>query len=382
MKNLKEADLAGKKVLYRPDYNVPLKDGVIQDDYRITATFPTIDYLIKQKCRIIIASHLGRPDGKENPEFDLRPIAIRLADQYENQVVRYAHSIKDKEVSQAIEQMNEGDILLLPNVRYYPEEEANGAAFAKSLAGLAEVYVNDAFACDHRAHASIVGVPALIPGYPGFLLEKELENLGEIMLSPKKPFVVIMGGAKVSDKIEVIESLAKVADQVIIGGAMANTFLLAQGEEVGNSLVEKDKVDLAKKLIDELGDKLILPVDYVKDEEHADDEKDFSYLDLGEKTVDNMIEYLDKAKTIFWNGCLGKTEDERYAISTQEVAEYIANLKGVKSIVAGGDTVETITKLNLHSKFSFVSTGGGAALELLAGKDLPGVSALEESQEG
>jgi phosphoglycerate kinase len=373
MKTLKDFDLKGKKVLYRPDYNVPLKDGQIQDPFRIEATYPTLDYLIDSGAKIIIATHLGRPDGKKVKELETRVVAEYLAEHYLDSTVRLAHEIKAPEVDAALEEMEEGDILILPNLRFSQEEEGNGQKFAEELASLAEIYVNDAFACDHRAHASIVGVPAILPGAPGFLLENELEHLGSLIKNPESPFVVIMGGAKVSDKIEVIKTLAAKADTILIGGAMANTFLLAKGEDIGKSKAEADKVDVAKALMEEFGDKLVIAPDYVKDVDTAD----FRYLDIGEESVELFKKYLSKAKTIFWNGSLGYTEEEAYAKASQAVAEYVAGLKKATSIVAGGDTVEMITRLDLYDKFTFISTGGGAALEFLAGEELPGVKALE-----
>lgn len=374
MKTLQKLHAENITVFYRPDYNVPLKDGEIQDDYRITATLPTLDLLADKGAKIVIGTHLGRPEGKPSPEFELRPVAERLADLLEDRTVRLAHEIEAPEVKQAIEDMEAGDILLLPNLRFYPGEETNDEEFAKTLASLADVYVNDAFACDHRAHASIVGVPKIIPGYAGLLLEDELASLSQIVEDPEKPFVVLMGGAKVSDKIEVIRRLGHMADHILIGGAMANTFLLAKGEPIGKSKAEEDKVDLAKSLMEDLGDKLVLAADYVKDGTGGD----FRYLDIGDKAVEQFKGYLAEAKTIFWNGSLGYTEDNRYAVGSQAIAEYIGGLKNVTSVVAGGDTVEMITRLNLHEDFSFVSTGGGAALEYLAGAELPGVAVLEK----
>ncbi len=376
MNDLRTAEIKGKRVLYRPDYNVPVKSGVIQDDFRIQATFPTIDYLIEHGAKIIIASHLGRPEGQEMEEFSLRPVAERLADQYPDHMVQLAHQIDHEDVTKAIDGMKEGDILILPNVRFFPQEEANDENFGHQLASLADMYVNDAFACDHRAHASIVGPEKYLPSYPGFLLEKELDNLGKLVKDPTHPFVVVMGGAKVSDKIEVMETLGKMADHILIGGAMANTFLLARGEDISESKAEKDKVDVAKNLMEKFGDKLVLAKDYVKKE--TGDK--FSYLDIGEGAVAEFKEILKDAKTIFWNGSLGYTEDEVYAKASTAIAEFIGGLKDVTSIVAGGDTVELITRLKMHDKFTFVSTGGGAALELLAGAELPGVKALEESK--
>jgi phosphoglycerate kinase len=376
MLDLRTAELKGKKVLYRPDYNVPVENGVIHDDFRIRATFPTLEYLMEQGAKIIIASHLGRPDGHEVAEFNLRPVAERLADEYPKQVIQMAHKVDHDEVRHAIDRMNEGDILMLPNVRFFPQEEENNEAFGSLLASLADLYVNDAFACDHRGHASIVGPPRWLPSYPGFLLEKELEMLGKLTANPERPFVVVMGGAKVLDKIGVIDRLGAIADKILIGGAMANTFLLAKGEDISESKADREGIDMAKNLMEKLGDKLILAEDYVKKEKEGGA---FSYMDIGPKAIEQFKTHLADAKMIFWNGSLGYAEEEEFAKATQAIAEYIGGLSGVTSIIAGGDTVEMVTRLKMHERFTFVSTGGGAALELLAGEQLPGVVALEEA---
>lgn len=378
MNTLDNVNVSGKRVFYRPDYNVPLKDGVIQDDYRFMATLPTLDTLLDGGAKLIIGFHIGRPEGKKVAELETRPIAERIADQYPNRVVHLAHELFDPEVEKTIAAMQNGDILVLPNLRFWPEEDKNDVGFARKLADMAEIYVNDAFACDHREAASIVGIPKLLPSYTGKLLCDELTNLGGLVQKPEHPFVVVMGGAKVSDKIEVIKQLAVDADHILIGGAMANTFLLAKGEKIGDSLAEKDKVDLAEKLMKDLGDKLVLAEDFVKDEEK---EEGFKYLDIGPKSVETFKTHLKEAKLIFWNGSLGYIEDPKFAKATNEIAQFIGNLKDVQSIIAGGDTVETITKLGMHDKFTFVSTGGGAALEYLAGEELPGVMALEEASQ-
>jgi 3-phosphoglycerate kinase len=364
MNDLRTAELKGKRVLYRPDYNVPMIKGAIHDDFRIEATFPTIDYLMEHGAKIIIVTHMGRPDGKEDPEFDLRPIAERIADQYPGHTVQMAHQIEHEDVQKAIGNMKEADIILLPNVRFYPQEEANDETFGHMLALLADLYVNDAFAVDHRAHASLVWPEKFIPSYPGFLLERELEMLGKLIEKPAHPMVVIMGGAKVKDKIGAIENIGKDADHILIGGAMANTFLLAKGEDVSESKAEKEEIDVAKNLMEKFGDKLVLAKDFVKKD--LGDGK-FSYLDIGDGAVEEFKGILKDAKTIFWNGSLGYTEEEEYAKASKAIAEFIGGLKDVTSIVAGGDTVDMVNKLNIYDHFTFVSTGGGAALELLAG---------------
>ena len=373
MQTLSELDPAGKRVFYHPDYSVPLVDGKITDDYRITTTFASLDYLIKKGAKIIIGSKMGDPKGKHVPELELRPVAEYLANHYTEHAVHLAHEIEHAEVTAAIEAMQPGDMLILPNLRFYPEEQANDKAFAEKLAALADVYVNDAFSVDHRSDASIVTLPTLLPSYAGFQLVKELESLGSLVEKPEHPFVVIMGGAKVSDKIEVINALATHADAILVGGAMANTFLLAKGEKIGSSLAETEKVDLAKQLIEELGEKLVLAEDYVKDK----DTEEFRYLDIGPKAIEQFKSYLAEAKTIFWNGSVGYAEDPQYAVATEELAKFIGSLEGVTSVVAGGDTVSIITNLNLREKFTFVSTGGGAALDFLAGEKLPGVEVLK-----
>lgn len=374
MNNLREADLHGKTVLYRPDYNVPIEKGVIQDDFRITATYPTLDFMREQGAKIVILSHLGRPDGHVLEEFSLRPVAEHLAKHYNKSTVRLAKQPFAPEVEQALQAMKPGDLLLIENIRYFEGEESNNEQFGHQLAALGDVYVNDAFACDHRAHASIVAPPKYLPSYPGFLLEGELENLGKILNGVEHPFVVILGGAKVSDKIEMVRSLGKVADTLLIGGAMANTFLLAQGENIGESKAEPEKRHLAEQLMHELGEKLFLAPDYVKEGEGDK----FRYLDIGEKSIAMFKEKLKDAKMVFWNGSLGHTEEEPYDKATKEIAQFLSELDAI-TVVAGGDTVEMITRLNLHDKFTFISTGGGAALEFLTGEKLPAIQALEDS---
>lgn len=373
MRTLTKLSFAGKTVLYRPDYNVPLHEGVIADDYRIRRTLPTLDALREAGCKIIIASHLGRPDGQRNEEYSLRPVAQYLADHYTDAMVSMASEIDHDDVHERIDQMKVGDILVLPNVRFFPEEESNDKAFGKKLSSLADVYVDDAFAAVHRAHASIVRPPENLPAAAGLLLQEEVSTLTGLLEAPARPFVVIMGGAKVSDKIEVMKRLGQMADHVLVGGAMANTFLLAKGEDISVSKAEPDKVDVAKKLMTELGDKLVLASDYVKDE--ADDGS-FRYLDIGPQAVHEFRAILSEAKTVFWNGSLGYAEDERFAVASEAIASFLAGLDECTTVVAGGDTVELVTRLELHDRIGFVSTGGGAALELLAGEKLPGVEAL------
>lgn len=379
MKYLKDADLAGKTVLYRPDYNVPMKDGKVTDAFRVEATYPSLDIMIKAGAKVVILAHLGRPDGKVNPEFSLRPVAQILADHYSTHTIRLAHELFAPDVQENLAEMAPGDLLLMENIRFWPEEEANDPEFSQKLAGLGDMFVLDAFACAHRAHASVVGPAAVLPSYAGLLLEKELESLGGLLEEPAHPFVVVMGGAKVSDKIDVIKQLGAKADLLLIGGAMANTFLLAKGEEISDSKAEQEKVEVAKELMEEFGEKLILAPDFVKKEAG----EKFQYLDIGPGAVNLFKEKLATAKTIFWNGSLGYTEEAPYDEGSKAIAEFIAGLsgQGVTSVIAGGDTVEMITRLKLYHKIGFVSTGGGAALELLSGLKLPGVEALENSKE-
>ena len=373
MNTLSQLDLAGKTVLYHPDYSVPMKDGKIADDYRIVVTYPTLDYLIKQNCKIVIVSKMGDPKGQYVAELELRPVAEVIADHYPDHVLRLAHEIDAPEVTAAIAEMQPGDMLMLPNIRFYPEEQTGDVEFGKRLAALADVFVADEFPVIHRADASNVIPPTILPSAAGIQLEKELSTLGGLLKSPAQPFVVIMGGAKVSDKIEVMRKLAAVADTILIGGAMANTFLLAKGEDIGDSLAEHDKVEVAKSLMEEFGDKLVLATDFAKDDEKA---AKFRYLDIGSKSIDLFKEHLKDAKTIFWNGSLGYTEDPKYAVASTEIAKFISARKDVVSVVAGGDTVELVTRLKMRDDFTFVSSGGGAALDLLAGVELPGVIAL------
>jgi 3-phosphoglycerate kinase len=376
MRSLRSTELAGKTVLYRPDYNVPLEGAVIRDTYRISATYPTLEYLMEHGARIVIVSHLGRPDGKVVPELSLRPIAEHLASRYPQHTVRMAHELFHEETTAAIESMKDGDILILPNIRFYPEEEENDQAFARKVAALADLYVNDAFACSHRAHASVAAVAAELPSYPGFLMEEELHRLGSLTANPEHPFVVVMGGAKVSDKIGVIEKLAPLADVVLIGGAMANTFRLAKGEDISASKAETDKVELAQKLLSTFGDKLVIAPDGVAKQ---NDDGTFSYLDIGERTVAAFTETIASAAMVFWNGSLGYTEEAPYDAGSTAVLRALAarSESGATTIVAGGDTVELVTRLGLHDSLTFVSTGGGAALEFLAGDVLPGVVGLQ-----
>jgi phosphoglycerate kinase len=412
---LKDLKAHGKQVFVRVDYNVPLEEKggvmVITDDTRIRATLPTLEHLIKDGAKVILAAHLGRPKGKRESTMSLAPVSVRLGELLGKKVDFVDDCIGEK-VEKAVAAMNQGDVLLLENVRYYAEEEANDPVFAEKLAKVAELYVNDAFGAAHRAHASTEGIAKIVSSRggqcaAGFLMERELKFLGEELDNAARPFVVILGGAKVSDKITVIDRLLEKADTILIGGAMAYTFRLAQGYKVGKSLVEPDKVDIAKEALNKAaakGVKFLLPVDDivatpVKSEkldkkgkpviewqnptENAsmDCADNVAGLDVGSKTIKLFSDEVAKAKTILWNGPMGLFEDKRFAQGTFGVAKAVAEVtekNGAKSIIGGGDSVKAINQSGLGSKVTFMSTGGGASLEFLEGKVLPGVAALSE----
>jgi len=412
---VKDLDVRGKRVFLRVDYNVPLeeKDGqmVITDATRIVETLPTLKLLIQQGGKLILAAHLGRPKGKREPSMSLRPIAARLADLLGRPVAFADDCVGDK-VENTVNIMKPGDVMLLENVRYYDEEEANDPVFAEKLAKIADVYVNDAFGAAHRAHASTEGVARVIAKRggqcaAGLLMERELKFLGDELEHPARPFVVILGGAKVSDKIQVIDRLLEKADSILIGGAMAYTFRLAQGHKTGKSLVEPDKTDTAKAALAKAGQrgvKFLLPVDdivavpvktdkldkkgkavieyqQVRPSGDLNCPDDAAGLDIGPQTVKAYSEEIGKAKTILWNGPMGLFEDKRFAEGTNAVARAVAEVtqqQGAKSIIGGGDSVKALNKAKLGDKVSFMSTGGGASLEFLEGRVLPGVAALSE----
>lgn len=388
-KTIRDIDLAGKRVLVRVDFNVPLdKDGNPGDDTRIRAALPTIQYLMEQKARVILVSHLGRPKGKVDEKYRMDPVARRLSELLGKKVIKVDDCIGEIP-RQAIGQMADGDVLLLENVRFYPEEEKNEEKFARHLAALADVFVNDAFGTAHRAHASTEGVAEYLPAVAGFLMEKELAMLGQLLANPERPFMAIIGGAKVSDKIGVISNLLQKVDTLIIGGGMANTFLKAQGYDVGKSLLEADKVDQAKSLMSEAksrGVKLLLPVDVVVALAAAPDAKpktvpvdqippDWMALDIGPESITRFTEALKTAKTVVWNGPMGVFEMQPFAGGTMAVAGVLADLEAT-TVVGGGDSVSAVKKAGLADKVTHISTGGGASLEFLEGKQLPGVIAL------
>jgi phosphoglycerate kinase len=388
--DLKDEELIGKRVLVRVDFNVPIKNGVITDDRRIREALPTIKYLMEKGAKVILVSHLGRPKGFQD-DLRLDPVAKRLSELLGKPVKKLNDCIGE-EVEKEVANMNPGDVVLLENIRFYKEEEANDPEFAKKLAKLADLYVNDAFGTAHRAHASTAGVANYIPGVAGLLMKKEIEIMGKALENPDRPFVCILGGAKVSDKIGVIQNLVNKVDVLLIGGGMMFTFLKAMGYEIGKSIVEEDKLDLAKDLMNlakEKGVKFVLPVDAVVVKEIKEDapttvkdvdkfDKDDIGVDIGPKTIDLFREEIMKAKTIIWNGPMGIFEIPAFANGTKKVAEAIAENKNCVSIVGGGDTAAAVQLFGLEEKFTHISTGGGASLEFLEGKVLPGVAVLQD----
>ncbi|MTV50192.1 phosphoglycerate kinase [Heliobacillus mobilis] len=389
--SIRDIDVQGKRLFVREDFNVPLKNGVITDDTRIRMTLPTIQYLVERGAKVILASHLGRPKGQVAEEYRLTPVAQRLSELLGKEVIKVNNSI-GPEVKAAVERMADGDVLLLENVRFYNEETKNDPAYAKQLAELADIFVNDAFGTSHRAHASTAGVADYLPAVAGFLMEKELMMMGKAIDKAERPFAAVIGGAKVSDKIGVIENLLTKVDVLIIGGGMANTFLRAQGYEIGKSLVEPDKVELATELIFRAkakGVQLLLPTDVVVAQEFkaganqktvAIDsiEEDWMVLDIGPKTAAAYAAVVEKAATVIWNGPMGVFEIDDFAKGTEAVARAMAVCQGT-TIIGGGDSVAAVNKVGVADQMSHISTGGGASLEFLEGKVLPGVAALKDS---
>jgi phosphoglycerate kinase len=390
-KTLKDYNFKGKKALVRVDFNVPLEKGNITDDTRIQAALPTIEYLIREGARVILMSHLGRPKGKVVDELRLDPVAERLADLLGKEVSKVDDCIGD-EVKEAVENLKDGDVLVLENTRFYPEEKNNDPEFSRKLASLADVFVSDAFGAAHRAHASTVGVTEFLPSVAGFLMQRELNVLGEVMEAPEHPFVAIMGGAKVSDKIGVIRNLMDKIDYLLVGGGIANTFIRARGYETGKSLVEEDKLDLARELLDEAAEKgveIVIPIDVVVADEFSNDAnmkvvkideipEDWESLDSGgPETIKLYSDIIKKAKTVIWNGPLGVFEFDKFAKGTNAIAQALAE-SNAKTIIGGGDSAAAIKKAGLEDKMTHISTGGGASLMFFEGKPLPGVEALDD----
>jgi phosphoglycerate kinase len=388
-KTIKDIEVEGKRVLVRVDFNVPMENGQVTDDRRIRAALPTINYLLEHGASVVLMSHLGRPKGGPDPQFAMDPVAAKLGELLGKPVKKLDDCV-GPDVEAAVKAMQPGDVILLENTRFHGEEKKNDPSFAAQLAALGEVYVNDAFGSAHRAHASTAGVTdTLRPAVAGFLLEKELAYLGGALANPTPPFLAIMGGAKISDKIAVIENLLSKVDSLLIGGGMANTFFVAQGYNVGKSLVEDEAIDTAKKLLAEYADKLVLPVDCtVAAEFKADAEakvvpvdevpEGWMILDIGPATIAHFSNRLGPAKTVVWNGPMGVFEFPRFAEGTFAVARALAQLSGATTIIGGGDSAAAVEQSGLADKMSHISTGGGASLEFLEGKTLPGVAALDD----
>jgi phosphoglycerate kinase len=389
-RSVRDLDLNGKRVLVRVDFNVPVKDGQVTDDTRIQRALPTIRHILSEGGRPILISHLGRPKGEPDPKYTMDPVAKRLEEHLGEPVLKLDAAV-GPEVEEALDNWDGRGVVLLENSRFSPGETENDPEFSEQLGALAELYVDDAFGAAHRAHATTVGVAERLPAAAGLLLEEEVDYLDGVLENPERPFVAILGGAKVSDKLGVIESLLEVADTLLIGGAMCFTFFKAQGYEVGDSLVEDDYLEEARRLMDEAGEKLVLPVDVVvaeRMEEDAGSEtvgvenipSDKMGLDIGPRTVERFEEHISGAKTIFWNGPMGVFEIDAFARGTEGVARAVAaaSERGATSVIGGGDSVAAVRKLGLEDEMSHISTGGGASLEYVEGKELPGVAALPE----
>ncbi|MEW8969017.1 phosphoglycerate kinase [Mesobacillus jeotgali] len=388
---VKDVDVKGKRVFCRVDFNVPMKDGQITDETRIRAALPTIQYLVEQGAKVLLASHLGRPKGQAVEELRLTPVAKRLSELLGKDVKKTDEAYGDS-VKSEIDSMNEGDVLLLENVRFYPGEEKNDPELAKAFAELADVYVNDAFGAAHRAHASTEGIAKYIPAVSGFLMEKELEVLGKALSNPERPFTAIIGGAKVKDKIGVIDNLLEKVDNLIIGGGLAYTFVKAQGHEIGKSLLEEDKIDLAKSFMEKAkakGVNFYMPVDAIVADDFSADANskvvaieeipsDWEALDIGPKTAETYRDVIQKSKLVIWNGPMGVFEIDKFAEGTKAVAQALADANDTYSVIGGGDSAAAVEKFGLAEKMSHISTGGGASLEFMEGKQLPGVVALND----
>lgn len=391
-KTVRDIDVSGKRVLVRCDFNVPMKDGEITDDIRITAALPTIQYLQEQGAKVILMSHMGRPKGEAKPEFSLKPVADRLSKLLGKDVIFAASDVVvDDQVKAAADALGAGEVMLLENVRYRKEETKNEEPFTGQLAALGEIFVNDAFGTAHRAHCSTAGLAKYMPSVSGFLIEREVKFLGDALDSPQRPFVAIMGGAKVADKIPVIENLLKKVDALIIGGGMSYTFFKAMGYEIGTSILDEESIGLAKDLMaqaEKAGVKLLLPVDTVCAKEFKNDSEkavfdrdqmpsDMMGMDIGPKTITLYKETIAQAKTIVWNGPAGVFEMPSFAEGTKAIAKALAE-SGATTIIGGGDSAAAVEQFGYADQMTHISTGGGASLEFLEGKELPGIACLEE----
>lgn len=394
-KTVTDLEVSGKRVIVRVDFNVPIKEGKITNDNRIQAALPTINYLTKNGAKVILLSHLGKIDHKDPVKLEegkkknnMAPVAERLAELVSNKVT-FVDETRGAKLEEAVKNLNDGEIILVQNTRYEKGESKNDEELGKYWASLGDLFVSDAFGSVHRAHASTVGIATHLPSACGFLVQKELEHLGAAIDNPKRPLVAILGGAKVSDKIAVIENLLKIADKVIIGGGMAYTFLYAKGYSVGNSLLELDRVELAKEFLEKGKDKLVLPIDDVvandfanpteiKTVKSSEIPEGFMGLDIGQETIELFKKELEGAKTVVWNGPMGVFEDPRFANGTKEVCKILANLDDAMTVIGGGDSAAAAIQLGFKDKFTHISTGGGASLEYMEGKELPGIAIIQE----
>lgn len=389
---IRDVDFAHKRALVRVDFNVPMEGSTITDDTRIRAAIPTIRYLVDAGAKVILMSHLGRPKGKKNPEFTLKPVAERLSELLGKEVKFVGDCIGD-EAKAAVNSLSDGEVLLLENLRFYAEEEANDEKFAKALAELGDIYVNDAFGTAHRAHASTAGVAAFLPAVAGFLMEKEIDVMGGALENPERPFVAVLGGAKVKDKIGVIKNLITKVDALLIGGGMAYTFLKAKGYEIGKSLLDAERIEFASEMMkaaEERGVRLMLPIDVVVADDLSETANtkivpadsipaDFEGVDIGPETCKAYADVIKSAKTVVWNGPMGVFEIPKFAEGTRAIAQAMAECKGT-TIVGGGDSAAAIEQMGFADKMTHVSTGGGASLEFLEGIELPGVAALADKK--
>lgn len=393
-KTVTDADVRGKRVLVRVDFNVPLQEGSVTDDTRVRAALPTLRYLVDHGARVIIVSHLGRPKGEPDPRYSLRPVR-RVLQRLMGRNVVFVDQTVGPEAEEAVGRMVDGEILMLENVRFNPGEKADDPEYARKLASLADIYVNDAFGAAHRAHASTEGVAHILPAYAGMLLAREVETLTDMLAEPERPFAAVLGGSKVSDKFGVIDRLLDVVDSLLVGGGMCFTFLVAKGAEVGRSIVEEEWIEPAGRMLakaEERGVELLLPVDFVAADAIAEDAEtrivsraeipaDAMGLDIGPTTIELYKQTLSKAKTVFWNGPMGVFEMTPFEAGTREVASAIARNSRAVSVIGGGDSVAALKKFGLEGRVSFVSTGGGASMKLLEGSPLPGVEALLDADD-